>query len=211
MGGIMLWNAPIWLNETLVNIIKFIIGVLPIFICIGSFCILYSFIKFLIYKRKYKRKVINFIKSPSALVVFSCIAASSIALRLFYFPQEVMPEKYNFSEIWITTITRSSGKSDPIIIKDKEKLNELKDIFRGYLCKRSIVSDLMIDSDSNTVLIDLAVVYDNRFTPLHFIINKKYQYRYTGANVDFLYEIQGDKQQLAEKVFDFVNNNWVKG
>ncbi|MFL0269423.1 hypothetical protein [Candidatus Clostridium radicumherbarum] len=45
------------------------------------------------------------------------------------------------------------------------------------------------------------VVYHNRFTPLHFIIRKEYQYRYTGVNINFLYEIQGDKQQLAKKGF----------
>lgn len=201
----MLWNAPIWFNEILVSCTKFIIGILQFFLFIGCFCLLYSFVKFLIHKRKDKRKVIDFIKSRNTLVMLSAIAVSCIALKLFYLPQEVMPDKYIFKEIWIAA--NSSLNADPIIIKDEEKLKEFKDIFRGYLCKRSISSDYNIDGDPSTDFIDLSVGYNNRFTPLHFIINREHQYRYTGANVDFFYEIQGDKQQLAEKVFDFVNNN----
>lgn len=116
-----------------------------------------------------------------------------------------MPNKYNFDEISITTITGSSVKSDRITIKDKERLNEFKDIFRGYLCKRSLESDSIIKSDMNVAFIDLVIVDNNRASPLHFIIRKDYMKRYTASNTDFIYVIQDDENQLAEKVFDFVN------
>jgi acetylornithine/N-succinyldiaminopimelate aminotransferase len=57
----------------------------------------------------------------------------------------------------------------------------------------------------SVVFIDLVIIDNNRASPLHFIIRKDYMKRYTASNTDFIYVIQDDENQLAGKVFDFVN------
>jgi hypothetical protein len=126
----MLWNAPIWLNEMLVDIVKFSVG---LFIAAG-FISTIGLIYDIIYKIKNKRRKTCVSKDTGTLILLGSLLVSCIGLILYYLPQPVIHDDYSFDEISIRIVTPSS-ETGRITINDKEGLDEFKELFRGNICR----------------------------------------------------------------------------
>lgn len=196
----MFWNAPIWLNEMLVSIIKFLVGFFMFTCFISAVGLIYS----IICKIKNKRPLVYWIKDKDTLILLGSILAACIGLILFYLPQQVIHDDYGFDEISIE-IASPSSRTDRITINDKEGLAEFKEMFRGHTCRRSLDSgDTMMYSD--VVFIDLTVFDNGKAFPLHFIITQGNLKKYTAANTDFIYIIEDDEHILSGMLFEYAKN-----
>lgn len=204
-GDTMLWNAPIWLNEMLVAIIKFLVELFPFIRFISAAGLIYI----IICKIKNKRPLIYSIKDKDTLILSGSLLAACIGLFLFYLPQQVIHDDYSFDEISIK-IESPSSTSDRITINDKEGLDEFVEMFRGRICRRSIGSgDTMMDSD--VVFMDLIVFDNNKPFPLHFIVTQGDLRRYTAGNTDFIYIVEDDEHILSGMVFEYARKYMETG
>ncbi|HYF81952.1 MAG TPA: hypothetical protein VEB00_02845 [Clostridia bacterium] len=197
----MLWNAPIWLNEMLVAVIKFLVELLPFICIISAGGLIYSIICIL----RNKGSLRYSIKDKKILFPLGGLLVSCIGLILFYLPQQVMHDSYSFDEISIR-IHGSSSESERITIRDKEELEEFKRIFSGQICSRSLDSGSTI-IDSDTVYVDFTVFDIDKVFPIHFIVSQGNLRRYTAANTDFIYTVKDDEHILADKVFRYAEKH----
>jgi len=196
----MFWNAPIWLNEMLVSIIKFFVGLLPFVRFIAAVGLVYIIIR----KIKNKRPLIYSIKDKDTLILSGSLLAACVGLILFYMPQQVIHDNYSYDEISVQ-IESLSSRSDRITISDRKGLDEFKEIFNGRICRRSLDSgDTMMHSD--IVFMDLTVFDNKRHFPLHFIITQGNLRRYTAGNTGFIYIIEDDEHILSDRIFKYVGN-----
>jgi hypothetical protein len=200
----MLWNAPIWLNEMLVDIIKFSVGLFIAAGFISTIGLVYKAIYKIIYKIKNKRRMTCFSKDILTLILLGSLLVSCIGLILFYMPQQVLPDEYNFDEISIRIITPSS-ETDRITIKDKEGLDEFRELFRGSICRRSDDLGRTTLYLETVCFIDLTVFDRGRVSPLHFVVTQGKLRRYTAGNTDFIYIIEDDEHLLASRVFNYAH------
>lgn len=196
----MLWNAPIWINEMLVAIIKFFVGLLPFVRFIAAVGLVYIIIR----KIKNKRPLMYSIKDKDTLILSGSLLAACIGLIIFYMPQQVIHDNYSFDKISIQ-IESASSTSDRITISNKKELEEFKEMFRGHICRRSLDSgDTMMNAD--IVFIDLVVFDNNKASMLHFTITQDRLIRYTAGNTDFIYIIEDDEHILSDRIFKYVGN-----
>lgn len=193
----MLWNAPVWLNEMLVELIKFLVE-LSKYICFVSAAVL---IYVIIRKIRNKRLLIHSIKDKGTLILSGSLLAALIGLMLFYLPQPVIHDNYSFDSISVQIIEPSS-ETDRVTINDKTGLDEFREMFRGRICRRSTYSG-PAPLYSETVLIDLTASVDDKVFPLHFIITQGGCTRYTAANTDFFYKVEDDENILPGMVLEY--------
>jgi hypothetical protein len=193
----MFRSAPIWLNEMLVSVIKFFVGLFP-FICVISAATL---IYIIIREIKNKRVLSYNIKKRDILILLGCFFAACIGLFLFYMPQAVIPGNFTFDEISIL-IESPALRQERITVSDKEGVNVFKEMFRGFKCRRSFDSG-RTTINSEVVFIDLTVFDGYKRFPLHFIASQQGLRRYTAGNTDFIYIIEDDENILLDRVFEY--------
>jgi hypothetical protein len=200
----MLWHGPIWLNETLVSIIKLLVGIFTCINIISPVVISWSFI----YIIRRKIKLIEFIKDTKTLMLLACFTVSVVGVIVFYYPQDVLPDKYDFIEIQISDENRFATENS-LTITDKKALNEFRNILLGYKCRRSYdTGETALDSE--VIFIDTIVRVGDKTTPLHFIFEQGQQRRYTGGNVDFIYVVENEDNNLYNKIHEYVSKYKTK-
>ncbi len=195
----MLWGAPIWLNEIIVTIMKFVVGVLIVICFSAPIALAYCIIR----KIRDKRRFFSAIKDRDILVMSGALMAACIGLLLFYLPQPVLHDNISFNEISVQKYGTLS-ESKRIVLKDEEALDEFRELFSGQRCRRSFDSgSTLIDTD--TVFIDLVAFEDDkRAFPLHFIVAGDRIRRYNAGNTDFIYVVEDKEKLLPEKIFKYI-------
>lgn len=193
----MLWNAPIWLNEMLVSIIKFVMEVFPVICIAAPIALVYRIIR----KIRGKRSFFSAIRDMDVLILAGSFLVTCISLILFNLPQPVIHDSYSFDEISVRKVSANS-ESARITLKNQKALDEFRKLFNGISCRRSMDSgSTQIDSD--TVFMDLHVFDNKKSFPLHFIVTKDRIRRYTAGNTDFIYVVKDDREILPDKVFEY--------
>jgi hypothetical protein len=137
--------------------------------------------------------------SKAIVFLILSLLVSFAILITFNYPQQVIPDKYTFDSF---TINRSGG----VAIRDKEKLEELKQILNEYTCKRSLNEG--IEYQLSEVIEMNVILLDNKdhVQTMHIIIADKQHMRYTGGNTDFFYIIEDNEQELHTKMTQFINS-----
>lgn len=194
----MLWNAPIWLNELLLKFITFIIWILILTVTVS----IIALTRIAIYKIKAVFKPDTPTPQTNTIVVLACLLVSCIGLILFYYPQPVIPDDYNFASLELV-FANAHPTHDRVTITDKKALDEFRSLFDGYVCRRSLMAEGGAGNYSYTVFVHSFVRDGNRSSPLHFTIRPGQMERYIGGNVDFLYVIEGDEDTLVRRVFEY--------
>lgn len=175
----MISFAPIWANELLVNLIKALI-----WLSLGVFIITFiSLVNRLIRLKFSKDHQCNI----SFRVLISGLLISSLVLGVFYFPQKVMGN-FILDEIWLKEVSFDS-REDGIKITEKDKLDELREIFSGYTCRRSLSNSKSMRPGD----ISLTMFGNDKGNPkyFHVVIKPDSSYRYIAGNTHFVYMING--------------------
>jgi hypothetical protein len=167
---------------------------------------IYSFIKYLVNKRKSGKKLLDFLKDRSIIFGIYCLLVSAAGIALFYAPKSVIPDNYSINDISVNILS-SRYSMDRVTINDKDKVNEFKSIFLGQKCRRSYDTGYTTISDDNdiAIMIDFLANGNEKFTTYHFIVKDNNIRCYTSGNTDFIYEIEDDRHILSQKVFNYVN------
>lgn len=198
----MIWGAPIWLNELIVDIIKLGVNLLFYYIPIVVIYLAYKCIIAIIKQLKSNRKkyTVEFHKS-NIFLIFS-ILLSIILLVVFYYPQHVIPDKFSFDSFTIS----AANKSERISISGEGKLRELKKILNEYKCKRSLNRDITYQQHE-AIEIDIIVSDGNgRGEPMHIVIDDKQHMRYSAGNTDFIYVINDNDNILKSRMINFIDS-----
>ena len=203
----MIWFAPIWFNELLVNAIKLLVGFSLCLFFITATWLIFHLTKFLITLIK-ENKLTMLLKEKQNLLILSGSLFALFVLILFYFPQEVIPEKYSIKDISIQFRT-ASETSERIEIFDRKAIDEFSSIIQGYKCTRTIDLSSQASIDSEVVYIDLTIheSQTNRVFPLHFEVKAGNLIRYTAGNTSFIYRIKDSEHQLENKIFDYAKKH----
>jgi hypothetical protein len=215
----VLCNAPIWLNELLLNAIKICINLLYLTMFIAAIYFVYSYVSFLINKKKKKEKFRNIIKRKSNIVIFIITLVSFGIVAAFNSPQKLMPNDYDFSSITIHAKTNGTdifSKINGIVtsydktIENTEKLTELRTLLNEYNCRRSWGDgSIYAGSEKNIGMVEIYTAVSNHngnFSPLKFVITENSFIRYTSGNIDFVYEIEDKNNALKSKIIAYIND-----
>jgi hypothetical protein len=195
----MIWNSPIWLNELLVNSIKFIVVLSMISLPCS---LLYSF--YLIYYKIIKKdELIGTIGKKTIAAIISIIVLSSITMLIFYLPKQVFPKHYDFNGFYIQIATPQNRGQRQYTSSETDK-QKLIEILKDYKCRRSLkVGSSTVEN--RELYIDIHIFNGKKSSPYHMIINKDTQRVYSSGNIDFMYVIDNHDGMLAAKLFEFID------
>jgi hypothetical protein len=196
----MVWGAPIWFNEFIVNTIKLCINMLYLYIPIVSIYVVYKCITFIIKLIRTRNKDFTH-KFDKATIFLTFTILLSIALLVTFFnPQQVIPDQCTFDSFTII----EANRSERISISNDEKLAELRKILNEYTCKRSLGEGITYGR-GEAIEIDTTVFNESgRVEPMHIIISNNGHMRYSAGNTDFFYIIEDKEKVLRSKIISFI-------
>ncbi|GMQ64454.1 hypothetical protein [Vallitalea maricola] len=207
----MIRNAPIWVNELLVDSLRIIIGLLIVINIIFIIILLRYIIKGIYYKHKKQGKHNKYYSRKKIFLYSGIIIVTSIVISVFYLPRQVLPND-DYS-IYSMNLNRFYPiEQNQYNLKDLSKLKKLENILKDYKCKRILfgTSCVQIIKDSNPICFSLLWYNENERETLfvNFIIEKDRQRVYTSANIDFVYDIDNNDGMLADKIYRFFDENY---
>jgi hypothetical protein len=197
----MIWGAPIWFNEFIVNAIKLCINMLYLYIPIVSIYVVYKYITFIIKLIRTRDKDFTF-KFDKATIFLTFTILLSIALLVTFFnPQQVIPDQYTFDSFTVI----DANRSERISISNDEKLAQLRKILNEYTCKRSLGEGITYGR-GEAIEIDTTVFNESgRVEPMHIVISNNGHMRYSAGNTDFFYVIEDKEKVLRSKIISFIS------
>lgn len=191
----MIWNAPIWLNEGLLSIIMFAVNIAVIICVVLPLIIFYIVIEELISKKSFK----SLLKGKYLVTLIGSLVISIVILVVFYLPQSLVQEDYEFSPLWVSEY-KDGLDIGPITIEDEKIITEFIALLKTYKCHRSFDSG-EITNVTEALLISTTVFKKDLVSPLFFTIQDGRCLVYTGGNVDFVYVIEDKNKLLDDQLF----------
>lgn len=191
----MIWNVPIWVNQVLLNIIMFAVNSAVIVCVVTPLIIIFIVVEELINKKTFK----GLFKGKYLATLMGSLAVSAVILVIFYLPQPIVQEKYEFSSLWLSEYKDGINKEN-VSIEDEKALTEFISLLKTYKCRRSFDSGAITDM-TDTILLNTTIFKDELVSPLHFIIQDSRCLIYTAGNTDFIYLIEDKNRLLDDQIF----------
>ncbi|QUH27652.1 hypothetical protein [Vallitalea guaymasensis] len=207
----MIRNAPIWVNELLVDSLRIILGLLIIINIIFIIILVRYIIKGIYYKHKKQGKHNEYYSRKKIFLYSGLIIVTAIIISIFYLPREVLPnDDYSIYSMNLHKIYPI--EQNQYNIKELSKLEELERILKDYKCKRSLFGTSCVQhmKDSKPICFSLILYNQNEKETLvvNFIIENDRQRVYTSANIDFVYDIENKDGMLDDKIYRFFEENY---
>lgn len=195
----MIWNAPIWVKQVLLNIVMFAVNIAVIVCVVTPVILIYIVIEELIRKKSFT----DFFKGRYLATLMGSLAVSAVILVIFYLPQPIVQEEYEFSSLWISEYKDGLNK-EFVSVEDERVLTEFITLLKTYNCRRSFDSGAITDM-TDTIRLSTTIFKDELVSPLHFIIQDGRCLVYTAGNTDFICLIEDKKKLLDDQIMAMLN------
>jgi hypothetical protein len=195
----MIWNAPIWVNQLLLNGIMFAVYITVIICVVTPLIIIYIVIEELISKKTFK----GIFKGKYLATLIGSLAISAVILVIFYLPLPIVQDEYEFSSLWISEYKDGINK-ESVSVDDEKVLTEFITLLKHYNCRRSFDSGAITDM-TDTILLSTTIFKNELVSPLHFVVQDGRCLVYTAGNTDFIYLIEDKKKMLDDQIMAMLN------